>query len=121
MLKGVGTDLLEIIRVESVYLRHGKRFSQRILTKAEIKESHSRKNICNYLAKQFAAKEAVSKALGVGIGILSFQDIEVLRNLRGQPSVTLSNKANQKFSCPKIHLSLSDTKTHVLAFCVIEN
>ena len=121
MLRGIGTDLLEIRRVEAVYLRHRKRFIKRVLTKSEINESLTRKNICNYLAKQFAAKEAISKALGVGIGALSFHDIEVLRNSHGQPIVSLSSKANFKFSKPKIHISLSDTKTHVIAFCIIEN
>lgn len=121
MLKGIGTDLLEIFRVEKIYQRHGERFIRRILTKAEISESQTRKNISNYLAKQFAAKEAISKALGVGIGVLGFHDMEVLRNSVGQPQVTLSSKARKQFLNPKIHLSLSDTKTHILAFCIIEN
>ena len=121
MLIGIGTDILEINRVESVYQRHGHNFIKRILTIAEIEESRTRKDICNYLAKQFSAKEAVSKAFGVGIGALSFQDMEILRSASGQPIVNLSKKAQEKFSCPQIHLSLSDTKTHVLAFCVIEN
>ena len=121
MLKGIGTDILELVRVESVFQSYGERFIQRVLTKAEIEESLTRKNISNYLAKQFAAKEAIAKALGVGIGRLSFHDMEVLRNFAGQPIVQLSNKAKERFSNPKIHLSLSDTKTHILAFCVIEH
>jgi len=121
MLKGIGTDLIELSRVERVYAKHGSRFVQRVLTDLEIIESQARKNICNYLAKQFAAKEAVSKALGVGIGSLSFKDIQVLRNELGKPEVELSLQAKKKFSDPKIHLSLSDTKNSVIAFCVIEH
>ena len=120
MLKGIGTDLLEINRIEKVYKRFGNRFVIRILTKAELKECQNRKNVVNYLAKQFAAKEAVSKALGVGIGELSFQDMEILRNSDGKPIVRLSNEIKQKFSCSQIHMSLSDTKTQVLAFCIAE-
>lgn len=120
MLIGVGTDLLELSRIKSVFQKHGKRFTERILTDNEIAEAQSRADIVNYLAKQFAAKEAISKALGVGIGALSFHDMEVLRNTSGQPVVTLSNKAQAQFSISKIHLSLSDTQTHILAFCAIE-
>ena len=121
MLSGIGTDLLELDRISSVYQKHGKRFIDRILTKKEKIEAEYRSDIANYLAKQFAAKEAISKALGVGIGALSFQDMEVLRNASGQPIVTLSKKAQVHFPVSKIHISLSDTQTHVLAFCIIEN
>ena len=120
MLSGIGTDLLELDRIRSVYQKHGKRFIDRILTEKEKIESKSRSDVANYLAKQFAAKEAISKAFGVGIGALSFQDMEVLRNASGQPIVTLSKKAQVQFPVSKIYISLSDTKTHVLAFCIIE-
>ena len=121
MLSGIGTDLLELDRIRSVYQKHGKRFIDRILTEKEKIESKSRSDVANYLAKQFAAKEAISKAFGVGIGALSFQDMEVLRNASGQPIVTLSKKVQVQFQVSKIHISLSDTQTHVLAFCIIEN
>ncbi len=120
MLFGIGTDLLELSRIKSVFQKHGKRFIDRILTENEKVEAESRADIVNYLAKQFAAKEAISKALGVGLGALSFQDLEILRNASGQPIVTLSNKAQEQFQIFKIHLSLSDTMTHILAFCAIE-
>ena len=120
MLLGIGTDLLEIDRIKSVYQKHGKRFIERILTADEKTEAKSRSDIVNYLAKQFAAKESISKALGVGIGNLSFQDMEILRNASGQPTATISNKAQKIFSISKIHISLSDTQTHILAFCAIE-
>lgn len=120
MLKGIGTDIVEISRIEAVYKRHTQRFVERILTPVEIIESKTRSNICNYLAKQFAAKEAVSKALGVGIGALSFQDIEVIRSGLGQPLVSFSSKAEKKFPECNIHLSLSDSNQYVVAFCVIE-
>ena len=120
MILGIGTDLLEIDRIKSVYLKHGKRFIERILTANEKTEAKSRSDIVNYLAKQFAAKESISKALGVGIGKLGFQDMEILRNASGQPLVTISKKAQEQFSISRIHISLSDTQSHVLAFCAIE-
>ena len=85
MIKGIGVDVLELERVEAVYERHRLRFVKRILTNEEQKEYRQRKRKANYLAKQFAAKEAISKALGTGIGSIRFTDIEVLRNSNGQP------------------------------------
>lgn len=120
MITGIGTDLLEIDRIASVFSMHGERFLQRILTPNEQREASTRTSIANYLAKQFSAKEAISKALGVGIGKLSFQDIEILRDDNGKPQVKLSKKANIKFAKPVIHISLTDTKKTVMAFCVVE-
>ena len=121
MLVGVGTDILEIGRVANVYSRHATRFKKRILTQKEQMVAANRHSIVNYLAKQFAAKEAISKALGTGIGaLLSFQDIEILRDINGKPHVALSKHASEAFPGLDIHLSLSDTKTMILAFCVIE-
>jgi len=85
MIKGIGVDVLEIVRVENVYARHGERFIERILTEREKLEFHQRKNKANYLAKQFAAKEAIAKSFGTGIGAISFKSIEVLRTDQGQP------------------------------------
>lgn len=120
MINGIGVDLLELKRVAAVYEKHGKRFVRRILTSAEQHEADSRASKVNYIAKQFAAKEAVSKAIGFGIGKLRFTDIEVLRDDSGKPHVNLSVKAKELFGEFDIHLSLSDTQSHVLAFCVIE-
>ncbi|MBT8141105.1 MAG: holo-ACP synthase [Gammaproteobacteria bacterium] len=120
MIIGVGTDMLEIDRVRKVYARTGERFIQRILTHNEQKELHNRIDPENYLAKQFAAKEAIAKALGTGIGQVSFQDIEILRNRKGQPQASLLNdKVKRAINCV-VHLSLSDTDKVVIAFCVIE-
>ena len=120
MILGIGVDLLEIDRITTVYERHGARFKNRILTAAEKIECDGRASTVNYLAKQFAAKESVSKALGVGIGKLGFRDIEIIRDASGKPNVRLLNDAVERFGTIKIHLSLSDTKESVSAFCVIE-
>lgn len=77
----IGTDLLDSTRIEKVMRRHGERFVQRILTANEQQIYQQRQQSVNFLAKQFAAKEALAKALGTGIAKgISFQQLEVLRD-----------------------------------------
>jgi len=120
MIKGVGIDTLEFKRVQQVYDRHTERFVSRILTKTEQEEIARRKDPVNYLAKQFAAKEAIAKAFGTGIGELSFLDIEVLRSEKGQPTAKILPSAHQQFQEGKLHVSLTDTRHTVTAMAVLE-
>jgi len=107
MVIGIGVDTLELDRVKQVYKRHGQRFIDRILTEIEKTELSRRRDPVNYLAKQFAAKEAIAKAFGTGIGELSFLDIEVLRSDKGQPVANILNTANEKFQSGTLHVSLT--------------
>lgn len=85
-----GIDIIEIERIDHAVERWGNRFLQRIYTPGEI--AHCRGRVQS-LAGRFAAKEAVSKALGVGIRILRWRDIEILPDRRGKPIVHLHGKA----------------------------
>lgn len=121
MIYGIGTDICDIARIEKVYGRFQKRFIHKILTATE-KENLPHTNPAPWLAKRFAAKEAIVKAMGTGFrGGVSFQDIEVLNNKKGAPKVHLSAHA-QKFVPSKSHVfvSLSDEKGYALAFAVVE-
>lgn len=120
MIKGIGVDVLELVRVERVYTLHSERFVARILTPKERLEFEKRKNKANYLAKQFAAKEAISKCFGTGLGRLSFQDIEVLRNEYGQPIARILSSADAVFQNARLFISLSDTQETVTAFAISE-
>lgn len=119
MIVGIGTDILSYKRIEGVYKRQGNKFINRILTKTEIAEINkkAKNDIVAFLAKRFAAKEAISKALGLGIGTdLSFQDIEITHNKKGKPLVKV-----KKFSELHIHLNLSDEKkSMIVAMAVAE-
>lgn len=120
MIIGIGTDIISLDRIEYALEAFGSKFLQRILTEKErnyLIEIHTKENKVAYLAKRFAAKEAVSKALGTGIGEdLSFQDIEISNNLEGKPLVSV-----KKFPDINIHLSLSDEKEGLaVAFAVAE-
>ncbi len=116
MVKGVGVDILEIERFGKVYTKWGTRLLNRIFNKEEIPKTASQKRTIESLSGKFAAKEAVSKAYGTGIGsYMSFKDISILKNEYGKPVVSLKNKEARK-----IHLSISHTDTCAIAFVVLE-
>lgn len=85
-----GVDLIAIERIDRVYRRHGERFLQRIYTPVEIEQSQGN---APELAVRFAAKEAASKALGTGIGPISWQDIEIYSRPSGEPQLRLHGSA----------------------------
>lgn len=121
MIRGIGTDLIEIERIEEAIQRHGSHFLDRLFTMKEQEYAFQHKNPAPTFAGRFAAKEAISKALGVGIGNeLAWCDIEILNNERGQPLVTLSQSAQRDFSKPKIQISISHSKSHAVAFAIVE-
>ncbi|MGD1996815.1 MAG: holo-ACP synthase [Anaerolineae bacterium] len=121
----VGVDLIEIARVERVLSRYGERFLQRVFTPAEVRYARERPA---ELAARFAAKEAVSKALGVGMRILArdgigWLDVEVLGDWRGRPEVYLDGRAAKRaeeLGLTEWAVSLSHTRDHALAFVVAQ-
>lgn len=121
---GIGTDLLETARIEKAYARHGLRFVQKLLAPAEMDAFHASKAPVNFLAKRWAAKEAVGKALGTGIATpFVFPHIIIGKTALGQPTVSFDTDcqdwlAEKRIGC--CHLSISDEVTHILAFAVVE-
>lgn len=128
MIIGIGTDLVEIIRIETLLNQKGERFLDRIFTPSEQKRGLKSAHPASSLAKRFAAKEAVVKALGTGFrNGISLQDIEVTNEPQGKPMIVLTGKARETLDSltpshyiASLHLSLSDTQTHALAFVLIE-
>ncbi|WP_425363387.1 holo-ACP synthase [Candidatus Tisiphia endosymbiont of Hybos culiciformis] len=122
MIIGIGTDIVQIPRIERVLNLYGQRFIDRILSKKEMQKltSLSKDQYGCFLAKRFAAKEAVSKALGVGIGRnLRFKDISVLNDDLGKPFVSIDHPESlEKFRQIKIHLSISDDYPTSVAFAI---
>ena len=123
MAIGIGTDIVEIARIEDATSRQGIKFVQRILCANELKQYQSKSNTNAFLAKRFAAKEAIAKALGTGIGNgVSFQDIEIYNNSKGAPQVKLTGGAEeilQSLGAKQVLLSLSDEKEYALAYAVL--
>ena len=123
MALAIGTDIVEIARIVAMLERQGDKFVQRILCEAEQQEYHRRKQDAAYVAKRFAAKEAVAKTLGTGIGRgVSFQDILIVNNDVGAPGVELSGgalKVMQSLGGSRILLSLADEQQYALAYAVL--
>ncbi len=113
-----GVDLVEIERFVSVCRRYNQRFLQRIFTPTELTENG--KNMAS-LAARFAAKEAVVKALGTGIGRVTWQDVEICRGVAGEPVLHLLGAARQLADEQHLNswsLSLSHTQENAIAFVV---
>jgi len=120
---GAGIDLIEISRIRKSI--KNKNFIDRIYSKSEIQQARSLKNKSSFFAKRFAAKEAFSKAMGTGISEgISFNEIKVVNNIKGKPSIKLSGKTKsvvlKKIKKAKVYLSLSDERTHAVAMVIIE-
>ena len=122
MVIAIGTDIVEIARIAEVLERQGERFIDRILTVSE-KTLYNQSKSVSFVAKRFAAKEAVAKALGTGIGRgVSFQDIVISNNAQGAPLVELSNGAAdvmRELGGERMLLSLSDERHYALAYAVL--
>lgn len=126
MILGTGVDLVKVQRIRSSLDRWGDKFAEKILTVNELdKYHHYRSGRAGYLARQFAAKEAVSKALGSGMGAgIHFSQIEVGRRSTGAPFITLSGRASErgeKLGINCWHVSISDEQEFAVAFVVAEN
>jgi holo-[acyl-carrier protein] synthase len=124
MILGVGIDLIEIERIKSSYERFGERFVSRILHPAEIGYCLSHREPAPFLAARFAAKEAISKAFGTGIGAkLGWLDMEVRRKASGEPYVVLHGGGLillEERKARAVWLSLSHTQAHATAVAVLE-
>ena len=111
--RGLGNDIIEIERVRQSIERHGQHFLNRIFTQREQDYCYRFKDPVPHFAGRFAAKEAIVKALGTGIGsAIAWHEIEILNNEEGKPSVHLSAAALSKFSHPNILVSISHSVTH---------
>ena len=124
MIYGIGTDLVDIERVNKILLKNRDGFIKRVLSEHEQALFANKADNAAYCAKRFAAKEAFAKALGTGIGrIVSFQDLTVRNNENGKPHFIPSEKLRQYLVDKKItkaHLSISDESQNAIAFVVIE-
>jgi holo-[acyl-carrier protein] synthase len=92
MVLKTGVDIIEIPRIQAALERHGEHFLQRVFTAGEIAECQGR---ADRLAVRFAAKEATTKALGTGIGPVSWREVETLHKRSGEPYLVLHGRAEQ--------------------------
>lgn len=125
MIIGIGTDIVEVERIERSLARNPQRFAQRILSENEYTKFKESKFPERFLAKRFAAKEAFAKALGTGIGNgLNLCDIELSNSKLGKPVISYIGNNEKILGALKpetsSHISISDEKHYAIAFVVIE-
>ena len=128
MIIGIGSDLIDIRRIEKSLERHGQRFIQRIYTEVEQARSENRRARAASYAKRFAAKEACAKALGTGLAQGVFwRDMGVVNLASGKPTMALTGGAAVRLAkiLPKghratIHLTITDDFPLAQAFVIIE-
>lgn len=125
MIYGIGTDIVEVSRIEASVEKFGNDFASRILADSEMQsylDSHIKPR---FLAKRFAAKEAFSKALGTGLREpATFQNIAVSHDALGKPILVLAKELQDFLNTKNIqhmHISISDEKSLAAAFVVLEN
>ena len=131
MIYGIGTDIVLVARIQGLIDRYGERFARRVLGPDELAEyrrragrgQHGPGYSARYLAKRFAAKEAFSKALGLGLrGPMTLLSLQILNNPRGQP-VAVARKELLPYLQQRglvAHISLSDEVDSAVAFVVLE-
>jgi len=120
-VKGVGIDLIRIERVTQACRRRPERFLKRIFTEKEIELFIKKRNPFPSIAAGFAAKEAVAKALGCGIGLINWREIEIVPDLRGKPVVFLGGKAvswASKNGIKGVHVSMSHDGLYATATAI---
>ncbi|HET8870576.1 MAG TPA: holo-ACP synthase [Aquabacterium sp.] len=129
MIVGVGTDLCDTTRLARALARHGDGFARKILGPNEYSEFQSRQSrtperALRYLGTRFAAKEAFSKAIGLGMTApMSWKSCEVLNDAQGRPYVSLNGELADWFRGQgwRVYVSVSDEGQHALAFVVVES
>lgn len=124
MILGTGIDLIEVARIAASFEKFGDRVVNRVLLPDEIAYCLTHKNPAPFFAARFAAKEAVSKAFGTGIGAqLGWHDMEVRRKESGEPFVVLHGKGAALFAArgaQRLHVCLTHTEHYAAATAVLE-
>ena len=128
MIFGIGTDVCDIRRIESTLARRGDRFAERVLGPAEIQVFHARRARVDargvrYLATRFSAKEAFSKAIGMGIRWpMSWRACEILNEPSGKPVLRLSGELADWFAARGLvgHVTVTDETDYAASFVVVE-
>ena len=128
MIYGIGTDICDIRRIRASFERHGDRFLNKVLSDAELQQWQLRTarwpdRGVRYLATRFSAKEAFSKAIGLGMRMpMTWRHCEITNLPSGQPQVVLHGALKEWFEarCLQAHITLSDESDYATSFCIVE-
>jgi holo-[acyl-carrier protein] synthase len=121
---GIGTDIIECLRIAQMIERHGELFIRRVYTEHEIAYCSTKKAATQHYAGRWAAKEAVLKALGTGwIRGISWRDVEIRHKPGGAPTIALRGGAKEVFErsgAKEMHISISHCRSHAIAYAIAE-
>jgi len=128
MIYGIGTDVCDIRRIRAILDRHGERFAQKILSDAELATWRTRgarwpDRGVSYLATRFSAKEAFSKAIGLGMRIpMTWRHCEIANTASGKPEIVLHGALKSWFEAQRLtaHVTVTDESDYAASFCVVE-
>ena len=128
MIYGIGTDICDIRRIRASLERHGERFAQRILSDGELATWTERSarwsdRGVSYLATRFSAKEAFSKAIGLGMRMpMTWRNCEITKVSSGKPEIVLHGALKDWFDARQLsaHISVTDETDYAASFCVVE-
>ncbi|HUE36946.1 MAG TPA: holo-ACP synthase [Candidatus Acidoferrum sp.] len=124
MILGIGIDIIEVARIAASLEKFGHRFGERILSPDEIAYCLAHRQPAPFVAARFAAKEAISKAFGTGIGVqLGWQDMEISHRESGEPFVILHGKGKSLFESRRgknLFVSISHTENYAAVVAVLE-
>ncbi|MEX0446967.1 holo-ACP synthase [Xenorhabdus sp. SGI246] len=122
---GLGTDIVEISRIEEIVGRSGERLAKRVLSENEWQQYQQHNQPVRFLAKRFAVKEAAAKALGTGIrNGLAFNQFEVVNDVLGKPLLKLRGEAEvlaDKLNVKSMHVTLADERRYACATVILES
>jgi holo-[acyl-carrier protein] synthase len=121
---GIGTDIIECLRIAQMIERHGELFIRRVYTDHEIAYCSTKKAATQHYAGRWAAKEAVLKALGTGwVRGISWRDVEIRHKPGGAPTIALRGGAKEVFEhsgAKAMHISISHCRSHAIAYAIAE-
>ena len=128
MIHGIGTDICDIRRIRASFERHGERFAQKILSETELAVWRRRsarwpERGLRYLATRFSAKEAFSKAIGLGMRLpMQWRLCEIANRPSGEPMIVLHGGLKEWFEAQGLaaHISVTDESEYAASFCVVE-
>lgn len=128
MIYGIGTDICDVRRIAASLVRHGDRFAEKVLAEGELATWRERSarwpdRGLRYLATRFSAKEAFSKAIGLGMRMpMTWRHCEVAKLRSGQPVIVLHGALKEWFEAQGLqaHLSVTDETDYAASFCVVE-
>ena len=122
MIIGIGSDIVQLSRIRSALARRGDALARRLLADSEWQRYQVHQDPARFLAKRFAAKEAVFKALGTGLrNGMTWHDVTVTNDEKGKPELHFSGVTAAMAGAARHHLSISDEQDYALAFVIIES